>query len=342
MNDPIDIKTKKVFEYGEDFGFIKDHILEVMQKDIVSHMDLWAKFQSQWCNKAYKTFRDYDKYLVLIFLFNKVWQSLHDKFTYQSLDEFYARNEFYIEKINLIEISQALEVPKETIRRKINEFQNENILIRKGKSIIINKKAIDYQKPVDAINTISVFSAKKFRPFEGQEWYGEKLDKEKIEDFFQKYFTICWNRFFKLQIPFLIRWKRIMGDLETWTVWGNIGINSQFNLKRQRQNIDQFLKKEEIDYPNYFNYLVKKTSGSGINASSISDISTIPRATVIRKLNWLTKNGLIQKNKRLEYSLKGKGKIFKKVNQNFLINQNSIAEFLTDILDLIKNSKFKI
>ena len=71
MNDPIDIKTKKVFEYGEDFGFIKDHILEVMQKDIVSHMDLWAKFQSQWCNKAYKTFRDYDKYLVLIFLFNK-------------------------------------------------------------------------------------------------------------------------------------------------------------------------------------------------------------------------------------------------------------------------------
>ena len=36
----------------------------------------------------------------------------------------------------------------------------------------------------------------------------------------------------------------------------------------------------------------------GINASSISDISTIPRATVIRKLNWLVKQDIIfKKNK---------------------------------------------
>ena len=37
-----------------------------------------------------------------------------------------------------------------------------------------------------------------------------------------------------------------------------------------------------------------------------------------------------------------KGKMNKKIAENFLINQNHVAEFLTDIFDLMKNSNFKI
>jgi Fic family protein len=37
----------------------------------------------------------------------------------------------------------------------------------------------------------------------------------------------------------------------------------------------------------------------GINASSIADISSIPRATVIRKLNKLSKEKIIRRNKKL-------------------------------------------
>ena len=29
-------------------------------------------------------------------------------------------------------------------------------------------------------------------------------------------------RFFKLQIPFLVRHRNFFGDLETWNVWGAI------------------------------------------------------------------------------------------------------------------------
>ena len=80
----------------------------------------------------------------------------------------------------------------------------------------------------------------------------------------------------------------------------------------------------------------------GINASSIADISTIPRATVIRKLNWLVKQGCISKNEKLEYIMTAKGKMNKIISSNFLINQNYVAEFLTDIFDLMKNSNFKV
>ena len=48
---------------------------------------------------------------------------------------------------------------------------------------------------------------------------------------------------------------------------------------------------------------LKHKAKRGINASSISDISSIPRATVIRKLKTLEKKKLINRNKKLEYSM---------------------------------------
>ena len=40
--------------------------------------------------------------------------------------------------------------------------------------------------------------------------------------------------------------------------------------------------------------------------------------------------------------MKKGGILNKKISENFLINQHSVAEFLADFFDLIKNSKFRI
>ena len=40
--------------------------------------------------------------------------------------------------------------------------------------------------------------------------------------------------------------------------------------------------------------------------------------------------------------MKKGGKMNKAISDNFLINQHSVAEFLTDVFDLMKNSNFKI
>ena len=93
--------------------------------------------------------------------------------------------------------------------------------------------------------------------------------------------------------------------------------------------------------PDYSNVADVKIS-RGINASSIADISQIPRATVIRKLKWLTKQNCIKKNKNLEFQMTKGGKLNKKISENFLLNQHSVSEFLTDMFDLMKNSQFKL
>ena len=79
----------------------------------------------------------------------------------------------------------------------------------------------------------------------------------------------------------------------------------------------------------------------GINASSIADITGIPRATVIRKLRTLEKKGFIRRNKKLEYTL-GQAKNLKTFQTNYLINQKNLSDFCTTLFNLMKNSKFKI
>ena len=83
-------------------------------------------------------------------------------------------------------------------------------------------------------------------------------------------------------------------------------------------------------------------SKQGINASSIAEISHIPRATVIRKLNKLSKEKIVKRNKKLEYFLTDQGKLNEKIKVNYYVNQKHIALFITDIFNSIKRSSLKI
>ena len=343
MSEPIDIKTKKIIPQLNAIKFDKSLVLDNLEQNILTHWETWGKFQQAWTNSAYNTFKDLEKYIIMIYLIRNYWQSLSDKFNYLSMDEFYALEKVKLDKINLIRISEELNIPKETIRRKVNELQKDNILARDGKRITFNRKGIEFQKPIDTIELLSTFIEKKSKMMHGNEWFGESLTKQQIKEFISKYFTICWTRFLKMQIPFLIRHRDVFGDLETWIVWGNIAVSHQYNLSRMKEKeILEDKSTDKIGFKNYYSSVASVKMNHGINASSISDISTIPRATVIRKLNWLVKKGCIKKNKNLEYTMTLSGKLNKNITSNFLVNQNYVAEFLTDVFDLMKNSNFKI
>ena len=78
----------------------------------------------------------------------------------------------------------------------------------------------------------------------------------------------------------------------------------------------------------------------GVNASSIAEISGIPRATVMRKLKKLTSVKILKRNKKLEYVLSSNG-TNGKIKANYFINQKYIALFVTNIFNLIKNLPLK-
>ena len=338
MSDPIDIKTKKNIPQFTIHKFDKALVLDELEKNILTHWDTWGRFQQIWCNQAFNTFKDFDKYLVLIYLIRDYLQSISDKFNYYSYDDFYKSNILSIDKLNLIKISNELNVPKETIRRKINELQKSKIIRREGKSIILENDLMVIQKPENSLDALSGLINKKSKFLQGESWFGSGIEKEEIKIYIKKYFTVLWLRFLKLQIPFLLRHRSNFKDLETWMIWGNIAINHQSNLKKIESNL---VEHRHFDYTNYYQKVSDLKIERGVNASSIADISGIPRATVIRKLNWLVDQQAIKKNKKLEYTLQYKGRLNKKIEQNFKVNQTYLAEFLTDFFDYYKNSNFK-
>ena len=136
-----------------------------------------------------------------------------------------------------------------------------------------------------------------------------------------------------------MRNRKLFKDLETWNVWGVIALNNQYMLiKKMKKNVIS----ERVDYKNYILTVCNTKTDHGINGSSISDVSGIPRATVIRKMSWLKSEGLIKQNKKLEYVLRSSGKKNIKIQENFIDSQKDICTFVADVFDLMKNSKFKI
>ena len=348
MSKPIDSKTVSIFDHlkkkpsnesKEIISLNSGEVYDVLNKNSNDTVSYWFKLQQQWCNNAYNTFKDYDSYLILIYLVNEIFKKLSDRFQYLSYEEFYAKRELLIDKINLIEISKDLNIPKETIRRKVNFLQDQNIIFRKGKAIYFNRSIADAQRPANSKQIMSVFLEKSGQILAKEDWFGRAFKREEIENFIDKYFTICWQHWFRLQIPFLVRHRFFYGDLETWNVWGAIGISQFTDYNKQVQNR---VIEDPRSYEDLYLHLLRHTPKNGINASSISEISRIPRATVIRKLKTLLRQKLIMKNKKLEYMLLPSPKNIKSFEQNYMHNQKYKANFVTTIFDLMKNSTFKI
>ena len=166
MSKPIDLKTVKIYEHLKTKPSLENKIFktlnseevyDVLSKNSNETVTMWFKLQQAWCNNAYNTFKDYDSYLILVYLINTVFQKYSDRFQYLSYIEFYEKHELLIDKINLIEISKELNIPKETIRRKVNFLQSQNIIFRKGKAIYFNRKITELQRPANSKKFMTSF-----------------------------------------------------------------------------------------------------------------------------------------------------------------------------------------
>ena len=335
--------NKKKLNLNNLVNFDSKKIGLVLSKNQSVLVKYWIKFQQEWVQNIYDRFKDHEKYIILMFLISKTWQDNSNLFKFYSIDEYYSQSEISLPDISLSEISRDLKIPKETIRRKLIELERENIIKREGQKIILASLALSLQKPETSIKTLSIFFEKLSVLLSTEDWFGLSVSRKDIELYFNKYYTVFWNQYFKMQIPFLIRWKTVFGDLESWVIWANMGINQSLYYEKISKKFNKKINLlDGMDESSYLRNIQENEPPQGVNASSIADISGIPRATVLRKLNKLLKEKVIKRNKKLEYILTDEGKLNKKIKDNFLINQKYIALFVTNVFNLIKKSPLKI
>ena len=152
-----------------------------------------------------------------------------------------------------------------------------------------------------------------------------------IENVIKKKFSLCWRWFYRMQIPLIIGYHKFMKDLTTFHIWGTICMNQILNVSKHLNTGDN---KNSLDYFKTNNVLIENLgSDSGISAMSISDMTKIPRATIIRKCKYLIEEDLIRLNKKKQYVLSSMN--FRKI----LPYQTEVfkykAKFIRKVINLI-------
>ena len=275
----------------------KEDILSVIDKKYSTLGPMWVNQQREWKNTIYASFKDHDKYLILIFLVKKALDFYSRNFIKLSYEDFYLKNTVEIEKFNISEISTALDIPKESTRRKVIELENEGIIKKLKNRIVIDRSKFSYTKPKDSIKRMSRFLAALSEICESENVLLKNIPSEKIEIIIKKNFSYIWKIYYELQIPMMINYKKIFNDLETFHIFGTCIVNQHL-----------YARKLSVDYMNRESFLKSIYTAptmQGLNAMSISDITGIPRATVIRKLKRLVKLKNLSIDNKKHYRLTG-------------------------------------
>ena len=319
----------------QEIDFSKTLSDDQVYESIMSHYSNlskeWISHQWNWMNSVYWAFNDHHKYMIVISLIEKTFQFYDQMNISYSYDEYYSKSYLQIEKFSISELCEKLSLPKETVRRKVLELQREGVINRDNRKIIIDRKAFSFVKPKNQIKLSAKYIYLVSKGLNKDKVYLKKITANMVESIIKKNFTLCWRWFYRMQIPLVIGYNKFMQDLTTFHIWGTICMNQVLNIsKHLEQNSNEF----PLDHFTTSGIIIDNVGNeTGISAMSISEMTQIPRATIIRKCKYLIKEDLIRVNNKKQYVLSSLN--FKKI----LPYQTEVfkfkAKFIRKILNLL-------
>ena len=310
----------------------KEDILGVMESRYSTLGSAWVSHQMSWLNGIYSSYKDHNKFLIVIFLIKKTLDFYSRNFTKLPYEEFYLKDTVEIEKFTVAEISRLLDIPKETTRRKLLELENEDAIKEIKKKLILDRSKFFKSKPIKSIKRISRFLSMLSEMCVEEKILSNKISSKELELVIKDNFSYIWKIYYEVQIPMLIGYKKIFEDIEAFHIFGICVVNEHIyarKISESYMNRDEFLKS-----------IFVANRVQGINAMSISDITYIPRATVIRKLKKLVNKKILTIDIKKHYKLTGSfAKKLKPVQKDVFIK---LANFSTSVFNLIiLNKKLK-
>ena len=277
----------------------------------------WVVHQWTWINTNYKCFNDLIKYLISIYFVQKTLEYYFENGLTISYDKFYSDLTIQIEKFNISSLSKEFNLPKETMRRKIQELENQKVIIKKNRNIILDRNAYDFVKPIRQIKVTANYLHKILKIMKKEGFVKSIISTEDITDIIKTNFSRCWLWFYQFQIPNMITWKNYFNDINEFYIIGTCWINQVYNT----QNKINFSNTTNKILDNVHKY-VSQNPGTGLNAMSISEMTGLPRATVIRKNKNLIKKNLL----------------FLDDNKHYIVPYS----VLQDAQPIVKDTQFKI
>lgn len=235
--------------------------------------------------------KDLETNLILSNLTIKALRIYNQNNKKKSYKEFIKTKQISIGKVKKAELSRELLIPRETIRRKLEDLKKENFIDMVDGNIDINRKSFEIKDLDTIINKYS----KCLNIILDNLGDDKTITKKSItEDYLLNNFSKCWINLMSMMIELSLIWRKFLKSMENWFIFGTCGLNQMYNLKDSKNFRDLHPDNTE----NFFLNLTREETSRGLNPTTISDLTGIPRQTVIRNLKNLTKSKALEKDIR--------------------------------------------
>ena len=235
--------------------------------------------------------RDLETSIILSCLSIKALKVYNRNNKRKSYKDFIKTKEINIGKVKKAELSRELLIPRETIRRKLEDLKKEKFIDIVDGNIEVKNKSFE----IKDLNTI-ISKYSKCLNIILDNYTDDKIviKKNITEDHLLNNFSKSWLDILSMMIGLSLIWRKFLKSMENWFIFGTCGLNQMYNLKDSKNFRDLHSDNTE----NFFLNLTQEETTRGLNPTTISDLTGIPRQTVIRNLKILTKSKAIEKDSK--------------------------------------------
>ncbi len=309
---------------------ISEHIDEkiinkVIQDNFAALAPSYFTLTSNWFVRAYDHWKDIDKFVIVIYLIHQDLIYFRQNGLKINYETFYEKKSIEIDKINISDISKDLGVPKESIRRKVLELQKIGTIRRIGKKIFVVRDTLYSAKAVETLTEIATMLHEFNKILKKEKLVTEVYSINEIILAIKENFSYCLYQFNKFWFIYINRWRKELKDLESLGIGMVVVINA--------------VKNKDFIPKNFMRSYHKQLMGSdnrGVNAMSISEITGIPRPTVVRKLKYLIDKKYLHINEKKLITFNAKDSAF--ITTKGMVNKNmiSLSHFIYKVFNQIR------
>ena len=300
-------------------------INKTIQENFAALAPSFFTLTSNWFVRAYDHYKDIDKFIIIIYLININLIYFRKNGVKIDYDTFYRDKSIEITKINISDISKDLGVPKESIRRKVLELEREGTIKRSGKKIFVVRDTLYSARATNTLTEIATILHEFNKILKKEKLATNVYSINEIISAMKENFSYCWYQFSKFWFIYINRWRAELKDLEYLAIGMVVIINAVKNKEfSSKKNIRSYHK------------ALMGSDRRGVNAMSISEITGIPRPTVVRKLKFLINKKYLHINEKKLITFNAKDSAFQKTGKMINENMLSLGNFIYKIFNQIR------
>ena len=190
----------------------------------------------------------------------------------------------------------------------------------------MDRNQIKSVQPADTLNAVSVLLNLFNKILVKEKITKVYFETDEIAESMKTNFSFAAYQFNKFLFGFTNRWRKELKDLETFCVGQVVLLNSvevkDFRIKDLSRKLH--------------NNKMRGADKIGVNAMSISEITGIPRPTVVRKLKYLIQNDYLKINDKKLITMSMNGKLLKKSQKLQDENIIDLSRFIYRVFNQMK------